>query len=62
MPSAGVRRIGAIKRWKPGVRRLGFDDRFIRMWDHYLSISEVSISTGMTQDLQIGFQKARGTA
>jgi cyclopropane-fatty-acyl-phospholipid synthase len=42
------------------VRTLGFDERFIRMWDYYLSISEAGFRTGMTQDLQIGFEKSRG--
>jgi cyclopropane-fatty-acyl-phospholipid synthase len=42
------------------VRALGFDDRFIRMWDYYLSISEAGFRTGMTQDLQIGLEKSRG--
>jgi cyclopropane-fatty-acyl-phospholipid synthase len=42
------------------VRDMGFDDRFIRMWDYYLSISEAGFRTGMTQDLQIGFEKSRG--
>ncbi len=44
------------------VRAMGFDDRFIRMWDYYLSISEAGFRTGMTQDLQISFQKRRGLA
>ena len=42
------------------VRALGFDDRFMRTWDYYLSISEAGFRTGMTQDLQIGFEKSRG--
>jgi cyclopropane-fatty-acyl-phospholipid synthase len=42
------------------VRAMGFDDRFIRMWDYYLSISEAGFRTGTTQDLQIAFQKRRG--
>ncbi len=42
------------------VRAMGFDDRFIRMWDYYLSISEAGFRTGMTQDLQIAFEKSRG--
>jgi cyclopropane-fatty-acyl-phospholipid synthase len=42
------------------VRAMGFDDRFIRMWDYYLSISEAGFRTGMTQDLQISFEKSRG--
>ena len=42
------------------VRAMGFDERFIRMWDYYLSISEAGFRTGMTQILQIAFQKRRG--
>jgi len=45
---------------EPEVRALGFDDRFIRMWDYYLSISEAGFRTGMTQDLQISLEKSRG--
>ena len=41
------------------VRAMGFDDRFIRMWDYYLSISEAGFRTGMTQDLQIAFERSR---
>jgi len=44
------------------VRAMGFDERFIRMWDYYLCISEAGFRTGMTQDLQIAFQKSRGVA
>jgi cyclopropane-fatty-acyl-phospholipid synthase len=42
------------------IRAMGFDDRFIRMWDYYLSISEAGFRTGMTQDLQLSLAKARG--
>jgi cyclopropane-fatty-acyl-phospholipid synthase len=42
------------------VRALGFDERFVRTWDYYLSISEAGFRTGMTQDLQIAFEKRRG--
>ena len=28
------------------VRALGFDERFIRMWDYYLAISEAGFATG----------------
>ena len=45
-----------------GVRGLGFDDRFIRMWDYYLSISEAGFATGIIQDLQITLEKGRGLA
>jgi cyclopropane-fatty-acyl-phospholipid synthase len=44
------------------VRAMGFDDRFIRTWDYYLSISEAGFRTGMTQNLQIALQKRRGVA
>jgi cyclopropane-fatty-acyl-phospholipid synthase len=42
------------------VRSLGFDDRFIRMWDYYLSISEAGFATGIIQDLQLALEKGRG--
>ena len=44
------------------VRALGFDERFIRMWDYYLAISEAGFATGITQDLQVVLEKGRGVA
>jgi cyclopropane-fatty-acyl-phospholipid synthase len=44
------------------VRALGFDERFVRMWEYYLSISEAGFATGITQDLQIVLEKSRGVA
>ena len=41
------------------VRALGFDERFVRMWEYYLAISEAGFSTGVTQDLHVAFQKGR---
>jgi cyclopropane-fatty-acyl-phospholipid synthase len=41
------------------VRAMGFDERFIRMWDYYLSISQAGFATGVCQDYQIVFEKAR---
>ena len=41
------------------VRALGFDERFIRMWEYYLH-SEAGFATGITQDLQIVLEKSRG--
>jgi len=38
----------------------GFDERFIRMWDYYLAISQAGFATGLSQDLQISMEKARG--
>ena len=43
------------------VRALGFDERFIRMWDYYLALSEAGFATGISQDLQITMEKTRGT-
>jgi cyclopropane-fatty-acyl-phospholipid synthase len=45
-----------------GVRALGFDDRFIRMWEYYLALSEAGFATGISQDLQIVLEKRRGLA
>jgi cyclopropane-fatty-acyl-phospholipid synthase len=42
------------------VRAQGFDDRFVRMWEYYLALSEAGFATGLTQDLQIVMEKARG--
>ncbi len=42
------------------VRAMGFDERFIRMWDYYLSISEAGFATGIAQDLQLVLEKGRG--
>jgi cyclopropane-fatty-acyl-phospholipid synthase len=42
------------------VRAMGFDERFIRMWDYYLAISEAGFASGVTQDLQIVLEKGRG--
>ena len=44
------------------VRRMGFDDRFVRMWEYYLALSEAGFATGISQDLQIVFEKRRGMA
>ncbi len=41
------------------TRALGFDDRFIRMWDYYLSISQAGFATGRVQDFQISLEKGR---
>jgi len=44
------------------VRALGFDDRFIRMWEYYLALSEAGFDTGLVQDLQVVLEKRRGVA
>jgi cyclopropane-fatty-acyl-phospholipid synthase len=42
------------------VRALGFDERSVRMWEYYLALSEAGFATGVSQDLQIVFEKVRG--
>jgi cyclopropane-fatty-acyl-phospholipid synthase len=42
------------------VRAQGFDERFIRMWEYYLALSEAGFATGLTQDHQIVLEKGRG--
>jgi cyclopropane-fatty-acyl-phospholipid synthase len=44
------------------VRAQGFDDRFVRMWEYYLALSEVGFATGLCQDQQIILEKRRGLA
>ena len=41
------------------VRAMGFDERFIRMWDYYLAISEAGFDTGVCQDYQIVLERGR---
>jgi len=42
------------------VRAQGFDERFIRMWEYYLALSEAGFATGISQDLQITMERRRG--
>ena len=42
------------------ARALGFDERFLRMWEYYLALSETGFATGLSQDLQIAMVKSRG--
>ena len=44
----------------PDVRAMGFDERFIRMWEYYLALSESGFATGLVQDQQLVLEKARG--
>ena len=44
------------------VRALGFDERFIRMWEYYLALSQAGFATGLSQDHQIVLEKSRGVA
>ena len=42
------------------VRAMGFDARFLRMWEYYLALCEAGFATGATQDLQVVLEKRRG--
>lgn len=48
----------AFMRRLPDVRALGFDDRFIRMWDYYLSACEAAFRVRMLGTLQITWARA----
>ena len=41
------------------VRAMGFDERFVRMWEYYLALSQAAFATGATQVQQIVFEKRR---
>jgi cyclopropane-fatty-acyl-phospholipid synthase len=41
----------------PEVRRLGYGDRFIRMWEFYLACCETQFAAGTIGDVQILLQK-----
>ena len=41
----------------PEVRRLGFDDRFVRMWDFYLASCEAAFAVRYVGDLQIELEQ-----
>lgn len=38
---------------RPRVQALGFDERFVRMWEYYLAICEASFLEGNTGDVQL---------
>jgi cyclopropane-fatty-acyl-phospholipid synthase len=42
------------------VRELGFDERFVRMWEYYLALCEAGFATGIFQDMQLSFEKRSG--
>ena len=42
------------------VRSQGFDERFIRMWEYYVAISEAGFATGLTQNFELVLEKKRG--
>lgn len=68
----GVEDIGlhyatTLRRWRaafmanlPAVMGLGFDERFIRMWEYYLTSSEACFLTRTTGDLQVVLEHQPG--
>jgi cyclopropane-fatty-acyl-phospholipid synthase len=61
--------VRTLAAWRAGflaqldaVRSQGFDERFIRMWEYYLALSEAGFATGLAQDQQIVLEKRRGLA
>jgi cyclopropane-fatty-acyl-phospholipid synthase len=56
----GIHYALTLRRWREaffanleGVRGLGFDERFIRMWDYYLSTCEAAFETRTLGNLQL---------
>ncbi len=54
-----------LRRWRvqflardPQVRRLGFDGRFMRIWEFYLAYCEAAFATGNTNVMQFTLQRA----
>ena len=43
----------------PEVRQLGFDDRFIRMWEYYLDYCAAAFTERHVSDVQLVFEKDR---
>ena len=60
MQDIGLHYAHTLRDWRlrfmsqlPEVRRLGFDDRFIRMWEFYLASCEAAFSVRHIGDLQM---------
>lgn len=47
----------AFLRERDAVLALGFDERFMRMWEYYLAVCEAGFATRNTGDLQVVFSK-----
>jgi cyclopropane-fatty-acyl-phospholipid synthase len=63
----GPHYVGTLAAWRrqflarlDDVRSMGFDDRFIRMWEYYLALSEAGFATGLVQNQQLVLEKRRG--
>jgi len=60
LEDVGIHYALTLRRWREtflahldGVRALGFDERFIRMWDYYLSTCEAAFETRTLGNLQL---------
>jgi cyclopropane-fatty-acyl-phospholipid synthase len=60
----GVHYALTLSRWRAAflarvddVRALGFDERFVRMWDYYLAVCEAMFETRRLGDLQLVFTR-----
>jgi cyclopropane-fatty-acyl-phospholipid synthase len=56
-----------LRRWRAGflasegaVRQLGFDTRFVRIWEFYLAYCEAAFATGNTSVVQFTLRRAAG--
>jgi cyclopropane-fatty-acyl-phospholipid synthase len=54
-----------LRRWRlqflahdPQVRKLGFDQRFMRIWEFYLAYCEAAFATGNTDVMQFTLRRA----
>ena len=61
----GLHYAETLARWRAtffenleGVRALGFDERFVRMWEYYLASCEAMFRTRMLWNLQIVLRRA----
>jgi cyclopropane-fatty-acyl-phospholipid synthase len=60
LEDVGIHYAETLERWRtaflrqlPRVRELGFDERFIRMWDYYLAICQAAFATRTLGNLQL---------
>jgi cyclopropane-fatty-acyl-phospholipid synthase len=65
----GLHYVHTLRAWRdrfhaalPEVRQLGFDDRFIRMWEYYLDYCAAGFSEHHVGDVQLVFAKDRKAA
>jgi cyclopropane-fatty-acyl-phospholipid synthase len=62
----GIHYVRTLNAWRdrflnalPNVRQLGFDDRFIRMWDYYLTYCAAAFAERYINDVQLVFVRDR---